>query len=95
MRNANTTKPSIKQSRPYPASIHHGDVCLVGILCVAGGDRSLLDFFQIQVGPDGRANIAFANNASPDGAQRIWYAGQISGRRAGNGLQDTNWCARS
>lgn len=95
IRNANTAKPTIKQSRPYPGSIHHGDVCLVGILCVAGGDRSLLDFFQIQVGPDGRAHIAFANNASPDGQQRIWYAGQIGGKSAGNGLQDTNWCVRS
>jgi hypothetical protein len=95
VRNANTAKPAIKQSRPYPSSIHHGDVCLVGILCLVGGDRSLLDFFQIQVGPDGNAHIAFANNASPDGLQRIWYAGQIGGRRAGNGLQDTNWCARS
>jgi hypothetical protein len=95
IRNANTAKPAIKQSRPYPSSIHHGDICLRGILCLAGGDRSLLDFFQIQLGPDGRAHIAFANNASPDGRQRIWYAGQIGGRRAGNGLQDTNWCARS
>jgi hypothetical protein len=95
IRNANTPKPTIRQSRPYPGSIHHGDVCLVGILCVAGGDRSLLDFFQIQVGPDGNAHIAFANNASPDGQQRILYAGQIGGKRAGNGLQDTNWCART
>jgi hypothetical protein len=94
VRNANTGAPAIKQSRPYPSSIHHGDVCLQGILCIVGGDRSLLDFFQIQVGPDGRANIAFANNASPDGQQRIWYAGQIGGKRAGNGLQDTNWCTR-
>jgi hypothetical protein len=95
VRNANSLTPSIKQSRPYPSSIHHGDVCLQGILCLLGGDRSLLDFFQLQVGPDGHANIAFANNASPDGRQRIWYAGQIGGKRAGNGLQDTNWCARS
>jgi hypothetical protein len=94
VRNANSLSPSIKQSRPYPSSIHHGDVCLQGILCLVGGDRSLLDFFQIQVGPDGRAHIAFANNASPDGQQRIWYAGQIGGKKAGNGLQDTNWCTK-
>jgi len=94
VRNANSLSPSIKQSRPYPSSIHHGDICLQGILCIVGGDRSLLDFFQIQVGPDGRANIAFANNASPDGQQRIWYAGQIGGKKAGNGLQDTNWCTK-
>jgi hypothetical protein len=94
VRNANTMSPSIKQSRPYPSSIHHGDICLQGILCLLGGDRSLLDFFQLQVGPDGRANIAFANNASPDGQQRIWYAGQTGGKRAGNGLQDANWCQK-
>ena len=69
-------------------------LCLQGILCVLGGDRSLLDFFQIQVGPDGRANIAFANNASPDGTQRIWYVGQTGGPSAGNGLQDTHWCTK-
>jgi hypothetical protein len=94
VRNANTMAPAIKQSRPYPSSIHHGDICLQGLLCILGGDRSLLDFFQLQVGPDGRAHIAFANNASPDGQLRVWYAGQIGGKKAGNGLQDTNWCTR-
>jgi hypothetical protein len=95
VRGANTSKPQIKQSRPYPYSIHHGDICLEGILCELGGDRSLLDFFQVQVGPDGRANIAFANNGSPDGALRVWYVGQTGGRSAGNGLQDTNWCTKT
>ncbi len=94
VRKANTASPQIKQSRPYPAVIHKGDICLQGILCELGGDRSLLDFFQIQVGPDGRANIAFANNASPDGTQRVWYVGQTGGPSAGNGLQDTNWCKK-
>jgi hypothetical protein len=95
VRGANTSRPQIKQSRPYPYSIHHGDICLEGILCELGGDRSLLDFFQVQVGPDGRANIAFANNGSPDGALRVWYVGQTGGRLAGNGLQDTNWCTKT
>jgi hypothetical protein len=95
VRNASSAKPQIKQSRPYPNSIHHGDICLEGILCILGGDRSLLDFFQIQVGPDGMANIAFANNASPDDRLRVWYAGQTGGRSAGNGLQDTNWCTKT
>jgi hypothetical protein len=92
---AASSVPQIVQSRVYPHSIHHGEVCLEGLLCATGGDRSLLDFFQIQLGPDGMANIAFANNASPDGVQRIWYAGQLRGTTGGNGLQDTNWCAKS
>jgi hypothetical protein len=73
-----------------PNRIHHGDICLNGLLCVIGGDRSLLDFFQIQVGPDGVANIAFANNGSPDTKQRIWYARQTGGPLAGSGLMDVD-----
>ena len=92
---AQTSRPSIARSRVYPRSIHHGDVCLNGLLCAAGGDRSLLDFFQIQVGPDGIANIAFANNWTPDHKLRVWYARQIAGPRAGNGLHDVEWCRKT
>lgn len=86
--------PRISRSRVYPRSIHHGDICLNGILCLAGGDRSLLDFFQIQIGPDGVANIAFANNRTPDGQLRVWFARQTGGPRAGSGLHDAEWCPK-
>jgi hypothetical protein len=78
-----------------PNRIHHGDICLNGILCEAGGDRSLLDFFQVQVGPDGMANIAFANNGSPDKTLRVWYARQTGGRSAGSALHDSAYCAKA
>jgi len=94
VRNAATQTPQIEQSRIMPNKIHHGDICLNGILCELGGDRSLLDFFQIQVGPDGMANIAFANNGSPDEQLRVWYARQTGGRSAGNGLLDSG-CAKA
>jgi hypothetical protein len=90
IRRADTADPEIRTSRVYPESIHHGDICLQGLLCVAGGDRSLLDFFQVQVGPDGVANIAFANNGSPDDRLRVWYARQASGPLAGSGLHDAS-----
>ena len=90
IRNANTDSPTVSQSRVMPNKIHHGDICLNGLLCILGGDRSLLDFFQIQVGPDGVANIAFANNGSPDDKQRIWYARQTGGPLAGSGLMDVD-----
>ena len=93
VRGADTASPQVAQSRPYPGRIHHGDVCLEGILCIVGGDRSLLDFFQVQIGPDGLANIAFANNGSPDDTGRVWYARQTAGPSAGNGLHDTDHCA--
>src|SRR5439155_26738779 len=91
IRRANTPSPSVLQSRVYPKSIHHGEVCLLGTLClVTGGDRSLLDFFQVQIGPDGIANIAFANNATPADNTPTnnrdntlpWYARQASGPSA-------------
>lgn len=95
VRSADTPTPQISQSRVYDQSIHHGEICLRGILCVAGGDRSLLDFFQIQVGPDGMANIAFANNATPDGTLRVWYARQTAGPSAGNALHDSAHCSKA
>jgi BNR/Asp-box repeat protein len=95
VRNANTQNPQITQSRVMPKSIHHGDICLNGLLCELGGDRSLLDFFQIQVGPDGMANIAFANNGTPDDNLRVWYARQTSGQSAGSGLHDSAHCPKA
>ncbi|MFY9587785.1 MAG: sialidase family protein [Actinomycetota bacterium] len=103
IRSANTASPQISQSRVFPNSIHHGEVCLNGTLCAIGGDRSLLDFFQIQVGPDGMANIAFANNGypadnTPDDSTdhtKVWYARQTSGQSAGNGLLDTTHCPKA
>ena len=93
IRAADTGRPRVSQSRPYRGRIHHGDICLLGILCTTG-DRSLLDFFQVQIGPDGKANIAFANNGSPDATRRVWFARQTSGPLAGSGLHDAAHCAK-
>ncbi|MEA2432938.1 MAG: hypothetical protein QOG54_395 [Actinomycetota bacterium] len=92
VKNAASQTPQVSQSRVYQDPIHEGSICLNGTLCILGGDRSLLDFFQVQVGPDGMANIAFANNASPDKIQRVWYARQTRGPSAGNGLLDERIC---
>jgi len=62
VRGATSKHPSFSRSVVSSGSIHHGDICLNGLLCEAGGDRSLLDFFELQIGPDGMANIAYADN---------------------------------
>lgn len=93
VRNADSQSPDVSQSRVYTQPLHKGDVCLNGLLCVAGGDRSLLDFFEIQVGEDGMANIAFDNTESPDQQRRVWFAGQTAGPSAGNALHDSQFCA--
>jgi len=43
------------------------------------GDRSLLDFFQVAIDPDGRANIAIADNATSPGQNISAYTIQLTG----------------
>jgi len=68
--------------------IHHGDVCQNGTFCslvpVQGapystGDRSLLDFFQIAIDKEGRANLAIADNAAAPGQSISAYTIQLTG----------------
>lgn len=44
-----------------------------------GATRSLLDFFEVAAGPDGRFHIAYARNDGTDGTDETWYVGQASG----------------
>ena len=68
--------------------IHHGDVCQNGTFCslvpVQGapystGDRSLLDFFQVAIDKQGRANLAIADNGSAPGQSISAYTIQLTG----------------
>ncbi|MDP9102222.1 MAG: glycoside hydrolase [Actinomycetota bacterium] len=63
IRNATSAHPQITRAIVSPGNIHAGDICLNGLLCTVGGDRSLLDFFELAIGKDGMAYIAYANNA--------------------------------
>jgi hypothetical protein len=64
VRNATSAHPSITRALVAPGDpIHKGNICLNGLLCVVGGDRSLLDFFELANGKDGMAQIAYADNA--------------------------------
>ena len=66
--------------------IHRGNVCNNGTTCLVdetagnGGDRTLLDFFQVAIDTQGRANIAFADDASQPGTATTKYTRQNSGR---------------
>jgi hypothetical protein len=42
---------------------HVGPICNLGLLC-ASGTRDLLDFFQVAIGPDGLANIVYADDSA-------------------------------
>ncbi|MDT7537057.1 MAG: hypothetical protein QOI82_642 [Actinomycetota bacterium] len=83
VRNATSAHPSITRSVVDADPIHKGDICLNGLLCIAGGDRSLADFFELAIGPDGLAQIAYADNSGYGGkAGRVVWAKQTGGRSA-------------
>ena len=76
--NAAAREPVFSVSQASDHVMHVGPICNVGILC-AGGTRQLLDFFQVAVGPDGLANIAYADDGASNGPTHISYARQNGG----------------
>jgi len=85
VRNATSAKPQITRQLVAPDPIHKGDICLNGLLCVAGGDRSLADFFELQIGPDGMANIAYADNDGYGKKKSTGIVGSRTGAITPNG----------
>ncbi|MBV9291322.1 MAG: hypothetical protein JO222_02645 [Frankiales bacterium] len=75
-------------SQAVTPTIHYGDVCQNGTFCslvpVGGapystGDRSLLDFFEVAIDKEGRANIAIADNAAAPGQSITAFTQQLTG----------------
>jgi uncharacterized protein YkwD len=63
---------------------HNGGICTMGIGCTTGGDRSLVDFFQVDVNKQGGADVVWSdtsNNGSNNSNQGalIVEARQASG----------------
>jgi hypothetical protein len=76
--NAADREPVFTVSQASDHIMHVGPICNVGILC-GSGTRQLLDFFQVAIGPDGLANIAYADDGASNGPTHISYARQKSG----------------
>jgi hypothetical protein len=68
--NALSASPSWEQVKATTHPMHYDQVCLSGLACTLGGDRSLADFFAITLGPStGRLVIVFDEDGKlPDGA---------------------------
>ncbi|HEX6489877.1 MAG TPA: CAP domain-containing protein [Gaiellaceae bacterium] len=43
---------------------HNGGICTMGIGCTTGGDRSLADFFQVDVNKQGGADVVWADTSN-------------------------------
>ena len=86
--NANAREPAFTISSASHHVNHTGPICNQGILC-GTGTRTLADFFQVAIGPDGLANISYADNGpvplpagNPDTSQNglhTEFARQTSG----------------
>lgn len=69
-------------------SVHHGPICTLGTFCGilpgSSDDRSLLDFFQVEVGPDGVPAVTWSDNNRIDGGAKtgVGYARQVKGPNA-------------
>ena len=83
------TSPTVlNYSEAVTPPVHTGDICQNGTFCslvpVPGapfstGDRSLLDFFEVAIDKQGRANIALADNAAAPGSLISGYIRQTTG----------------
>ncbi len=76
-------------TRSYASGINHkGSICDQGLNCsLFGGDRSLLDFFDMDLDPAGGANIAYVQDDS-----QITYTRQCFGKSATTGLNLNRAC---
>ena len=84
---ANTAHPNFTQSTAS-ATMHRGSLCDQGLNCntsMPPGDRTLADFFQVDLDPAGAANIAYASDASTPGSPMITYTRQCTGPSATTG----------
>lgn len=63
---ADTDEPEGKLVQLNEAPVHVGSVCTSGTGClVTGGDRSLLDFLEVVIGPNGQPAVAWASTEHP------------------------------
>jgi len=73
--NANSREPVFTVSQVSDHVMHKGQVSTGGL--IGSSDRSLLDFFEVAIGPDGLANIIYADNGSS--ATHAEFARQATG----------------
>lgn len=63
----NANGPAATFSAPVAVSQHpnhNGGICTMGLGCTTGGDRSLADFFQVDVNKQGGADVVWADTSN-------------------------------
>ncbi|MHB2023713.1 MAG: hypothetical protein ACYCO3_10335 [Mycobacteriales bacterium] len=82
--NLTSAHPTFQATKVSEYSNHYGAICTMGIGCSTGGDRGLLDFIQVQTGPQGQAEVVWSDAANDNfnggtSSALIDYARQVSG----------------
>ena len=82
--NANTREPSFTVVQASDNPMHRGRISIGGT--TGSSDRSLADYFNVYIGPDGIANIMYTDNANATGSEsnHISYVRQNGGPIAKN-----------
>jgi hypothetical protein len=86
--NANAAEPTWITTRVTVDPVQVGSICTQGTNCF-GGNRNLLDFIDVQAGPDGRIYISYADGC-PEGCpkQSTSSQGMVAVQEAGPRLFD-------
>lgn len=65
MTGADSSSPSMTQTKVTPHPMHYNDICLLGTGCISKvGNRNLADFFQVTIDPEGRARIVYSDTSN-------------------------------
>jgi len=82
--NANSREPTFTVVQASDNPMHRGSISIGGT--TGSADRSLADYFNVYIGPDGIANIMYTDNANATGSEsnHISYVRQNGGPIAKN-----------
>jgi len=62
--NLRSGHPKWKNIQVSKKAIHHGDICTLGIFCLPGTNRNLLDFIDVVIDPSGLAHVVYTDDAN-------------------------------
>jgi hypothetical protein len=84
--NLKSGTPTFSVTKVTDKAIHKGDICVLGIFCVAPqSDRNLLDFIDIAVDTEGFSHTAFTADYKDGLRNGIYVANQTGGTRVLSG----------
>lgn len=64
-----SANPTVTWERVSTEPNHQGRFCLSGTTCDTGDDRNLLDYFGVDVGPDGAVHVAYGHDHGQGNAE--------------------------